>query len=200
LWFVASGLPGAIGGAIVVGYIPRQAFDWLFAGVLSALGVWLVTRGAVQRIQPPVSGRTVVQRMLRDREGNTFLYAFPMWKGVAISAAVGFVSSLLGIGGGVVHVPVMATVLHFPVHIAAATSHFVLAFMSAEGTAVHVYTGTLSWDQPLARAVLIGAGAIPGAQLGAWIARRVHGGVIIRALAGALVLVGARLALKAISE
>ena len=198
-WFALATLPGAVAGAIVVAYIPRRAFDGIFAAVLVALGVWLAFRAANVAIQPPVTGRGVVQRIIRDRQGNTFAYAFQLWKGVVISTGVGFVSSLLGIGGGILHVPIMATVLHFPVHIATATSHFVLAFMAAEGTGVHFATGELGWNSSLAKAALIALGAIPGAQLGAVLSRRVHGTLIVRALAGALVLVGARLALKAIS-
>lgn len=197
--FAASTLPGAVGGAILVGYIPRQAFDGMFATLLIGMGLWLMFRSQVQPLLEPVSGWSVVTRNITDARGNTFVYSFQMWKGVAISLAVGFISSLLGIGGGIIHVPVMAAVLHFPVHIAAATSHFVLAFMAAEGTAVHLTTGTLTWDESLAQAVLIGVGAIPGAQVGARLARKLHGGIIIRALAAALVLVGLRLALSALS-
>jgi hypothetical protein len=196
-WFAVATFPGAVAGALVVGYIPRQTFDGLFALVLVAIGAFLMFRGQSNAIRPPVTGRGVVHRQITDSQGNTFRYSFQMWKGVVISSGVGFVSSLLGIGGGIIHVPVMASTLHFPVHIAAATSHFVLAFMSAEGTAVHLATGTLEWDRSLLQAVLIGAGAIPGAQLGAWLSRRIHGTLIIRALAGALMLVGARLALQA---
>jgi uncharacterized membrane protein YfcA len=196
-WFALATLPGAIAGAILVGYIPRRTFDALFAAVLVLLGSFLLFRRQSNAIRPPVTGRGVVHRELTDSHHNTFRYSFQMWKGVTISAGVGFLSSLLGIGGGIIHVPVMATTLHFPVHIAAATSHFVLAFMSAEGTAVHLSTGALEWDRTLAQAVLIGAGAIPGAQLGALLSHRVHGNLIIRALAGALMLVGARLALQA---
>lgn len=199
-WFAVGTFPGAIAGSIVVAFIPRRTFDALFAAALVALGAWLFLRSGRQAIQPPVTGRGVVHRDLRDREGNRYVYSFHLWKGVAISTGVGFVSSLLGIGGGVVHVPVMATVLHFPVHVAAATSHFVLAFMAAEGTAVHFGTGALGWDRALAQACLIAAGAIPGAQLGAMLSHRIHGHAIIRALAAALMLVGLRLALKALTE
>lgn len=195
--FAIATFPGAVAGAFAVGYIPRRTFDALFAAVLIILGTYLTFRSQVQEIHAPVRGRGVVRREITDGQGHTFVYSFQMWKGVLISLGVGFVSSLLGIGGGIIHVPVMATVLHFPVHIAAATSHFVLAFMSAEGTAVHLADGTLSWDRSLAQAVLLGVGAIPGAQVGARLSHRLHGGIIIRALAGALVLVGLRLALKA---
>lgn len=198
-WFVAGTFPGAIAGAIVVGYIPRREFDAMFATVLIVLGAFLMLRSTSNLISDPVTGRGVVRRRITDVHGNTFAYSFHLWKGVLISTFVGFMSSLLGIGGGIIHVPVMATMLHFPVHIAAATSHFVLAFMAAEGTAVHFATGALTWDRSLVQALLIGAGAIPGAQVGALLSHRLHGGVIIRALAAALMLVGVRLALKAIS-
>ncbi|MCC7364138.1 MAG: sulfite exporter TauE/SafE family protein [Dehalococcoidia bacterium] len=197
MWFGLATLPGAVGGAVLVGFVPRRLFDAIFAATLILLGAFLALRSNRQAIQPPVTGRGVVRRQITDSQGNRFFYAYPLWKGLAISAAVGFISSLLGIGGGVIHVPVMATILHFPVHIATATSQFVLAFMSAEGTAVHFTTGTLQWDRSLAQAALLAAGAIPGAQLGARLAHRLHATAIIRALAAALVLVGLRLGLKA---
>lgn len=197
-WFILGTFPGAIGGALVVSYIPRRAFDSMFAIVLISIGLYLMFRSTVQAIRAPVTGKGVVHRSITDGQNNTFVYSFHMWKGVAISTGVGFLSSLLGIGGGIIHVPVMATVLHFPVHIAAATSHFVLAFMAAEGTAVHLANGTLHFDEALGQAVLIGLGAIPGAQVGARLSHRLKGDMIIKALAGALILVGLRLALKAL--
>lgn len=199
-WFAVATLPGAVAGAIVVGYIPRRGFDAMFAVVLIGLGLVLLLRRASNAIQPPVTGWSTVRRQITDRSGHTYFYSFQMWKGVAISAGVGFVSSLLGIGGGVIHVPVMATVLHFPVHIAAATSHFVLAFMALEGTGVHFATGDLAWDRSLFQAAMLALGAVPGAQIGAYFSRRVHDRHIIQALAVGLVLVGVRLALKALAE
>lgn len=196
-WFALSTLPGAIAGAIVVGFIPRRVFDAGFACVLGAIGVFLLVRRSNQGIVPPVTGWGTVRRRLTDANGNTFFYSFKMQRGIGLSAGIGFLSSLLGIGGGIIHVPVMATVLHFPIHIAAATSQFVLMFMAAEGTVVHFSTGTLHWDSSLGKAVILAAGAIPGAQSGAWLSRRVRGGIILRALAAALILVALRLGLKA---
>jgi uncharacterized membrane protein YfcA len=196
-WFALATLPGAVAGAIVVGYIPRRGFDAMFAVVLVVIGGVLLFRRASNAIHPPETGWSTVTRQVTDRQGHTYFYSFQMWKGIAVSSIVGFVSSLLGIGGGVIHVPVMATMLHFPVHIAAATSHFVLAFMALEGTGVHFATGALSFDRSFLQAVMLAIGAVPGAQLGAVLSRRVHDQHIIRALAAALIVVGLRLALKA---
>lgn len=198
-WFVLGTLPGAIAGAIVVGYIPRQLFDAIFAAVLIILGAFLALRSNRQAIIEPVTGRGVVRRLIRDRNGNTFVYSFHLWKGVLTSTGVGFISSLLGIGGGIIHVPIMTSLLHFPVHIATATSQFVLTFMSAEGTGVHIINGNIGWNSALFQAALLSVGAIVGAQAGARLASRLHGGMIIRALAASLIIVGVRLAIKAAS-
>ena len=195
LWFTAGTFPGAIVGAVAVGYVPRRGFDAIFAITLCVLGVYLALRSNRQAIHEPVTGRGVVRRLITDRYGNTFAYSFQLWKGVILSGAIGFVSSFLGIGGGVVHVPTMTTILHFPVHIATATSFFVLTFMSAEGTVVHLSTGALA--EGFDKAVLLAIGAVPGAQAGAYLSRRVHSTVITRSLAGSLVVVGTRLGLKA---
>ena len=197
-WFAAGTFPGALIGALVVGYIPRRTFDGMFAVVLGGIGLFLLLRKLGTAIQPPVTGRGVVTREIRDKDGVLYFYSFQLWKGVAMSAIIGFLSSLLGIGGGVIHVPVMATMLHFPVYIATATSQTVLAFMAGEGTIVHFATGTLTWDRALWQAALLAVGAVPGAQIGARLARRIRSATILRALAVALLLVAARLALKAI--
>jgi hypothetical protein len=196
-WLAAGTLPGALAGVYAVGFVPRRAFDAIFATLLGAVGLWLLVRRTATAIRTPISGRWVLTRQLRDRDGIRYFYAFHIWKAVGLSAGIGFFSSLLGIGGGVVQVPVMATVLHFPIHIATATSQTVLVVMSGEGTAVHMATGNLGWDRALGQAALIAVGAVPGAQVGAAAARRLHGGVILRLLALALVLVAVRIGLKA---
>ncbi len=198
LAFAAGTFPGAVGGALIVGHMNRQVFDGLFAFLMIALGVYMILRRQGTAIVDPVRGWGVVRRRITDRQGNTFVYSFQPWKGVIISVAVGFLSSMLGIGGGVIHVPIMTSYLHFPVHIAVATSQFVLALMAGQGTAVHFVTGTLAWNDSLLKAGLLASGAIPGAQVGALISRRLHGSVVVRVLSVALVLVGVRLAVKAV--
>lgn len=197
LLFALATLPGAVAGTFVVGLLPRRAFAALFAGALGILGSYLVLRRRTQHIREPLSGRGVMERRIRDRTGVTFTYSYRLWQGMAISVAVGFVSTLLGIGGGIIHVPIMAIVLRFPVHIATATSHFVLAGLALEGSLTHFASGELGWDEPFARASLIALGAIPGAQIGARLAHRIPGHLIIRALAAALILVALRLAFVA---
>jgi uncharacterized membrane protein YfcA len=195
-WLAAGTLPGAVGGALVVGQFPRRGFEGLFAGVLAVLAVYLLVRRGGTGIVEPVSGHRVSRRRLRDAYGNTFVYSFHMWKGVAGAALTGFLGALLGIGGGVINVPMLSVVLHFPVHIAVATSQLVVAAMAGQSTAVHIASGTLGWNSVLLQAGLLAAGALPGAQVGARLARRFQGEVITRVLAVCLLIVGVRLGLR----
>ncbi|MEX2445922.1 MAG: sulfite exporter TauE/SafE family protein [Dehalococcoidia bacterium] len=197
LIFAAATLPGAVVGAVVVGHISREVFNLIFAGALALIGLSLLLPRPQSVIRPPLRGRGVLRREVTDRTGTTYIYGYRIWQGVAISLGVGFVASLLGIGGGIVHVPVMAVVLHFPVHIATATSQFVLALMAGQASSVHFVTGTLGWNETLARAGIIAVGAIVGAQFGAAFSQRVQGVTIIRVLGVAMLLVSLRLAFTA---
>ena len=191
--FAVATLPGAVAGAVLVGYIPRHLFNVIFAIALGAIGGWLMLSRQATAIREPLAGRGVLRRRITDHTGFTYVYGYRLWHGLSISAVVGFISSLLGIGGGIVHVPVMVVMLRFPVYVATATSHFVLALMALEATLVHIADGTLAWNIVLARASAIAAGAIVGAQGGAYFSHRVRGDTILRALGGALILVAARL-------
>jgi uncharacterized membrane protein YfcA len=137
-----------------------------------------------------------MSRRMIDPDGTVQSWSYNPVLGVAVSVVIGFVSSLLGIGGGFIHVPVMVDLLNFPVHVASATSHFTLTVMSAVGSAVHLLTGTLVGGA--ARVVPLSIGVVIGAQMGARLAQRMRGAWIIRALVLALAFVGARLIFKAL--
>jgi uncharacterized membrane protein YfcA len=89
-WFIAGTFPGAIAGAIVVGYVPRRTFDAIFATALCLIGGFLILRRASNAIRPPVTGRGVTHRQITDLHGDTFRYSFHLWKGILISVGVGF--------------------------------------------------------------------------------------------------------------
>lgn len=193
--FAIATLPGSVAGALLARSIPRGPFDIAFALVLFALAIVVVRVRSDQG--PPAPGRRAwgrVPRELVDAEGTVHRYHVEMPLGMAISFVVGFASSLLGIGGGFIHVPALIAVLGFPVHIATATSHFVLAVMATVGTVTHILAGDLDATWP--RAVYLGLGAVIGAQVGARLSRRVRGALIVRILAAALVIVAFRLALQ----
>jgi uncharacterized membrane protein YfcA len=151
-------------------------------------------------MQAPLRGRFVLTREMQGTdEGQVFRYSYNVVYGALLSAGIGLLSSLLGIGGGVFQVPVMINLLRFPVHVATATSQFVLLFMSGEASAVHLASGHLAGEN-LVRVLLLTLGVVPGAQLGARLAQRFRGHTIARLLAVALVVVGLRLLWAGIAE
>lgn len=197
--FSIATIPGAILGALSTAYVPRGVFDLLFGVLMIVAAIYLWTSGgeesAVQSYRKGDSDsdprpRRMV-RDLTDAEGVRYHYAYNPVTGVLLSLVVGFISSLLGVGGGFIHVPILTRLLDFPVHIATATSHFVLAIMSLTGTLVHVAQGV--FVRGLRRTALLAIGVLIGAQAGAWMSNRVGGKMIIRGLAVALAFVGVRL-------
>ena len=189
--FALATIPGAILGALTTAYIPRRTFDMV-------LGLLMLFGAAVLLWRPPrdlkireSNAQPDLVRTLNKTDGAAQMYSYPLYLGVGLSLIVGYLSSLLGIGGGIIHVPVMVQILNFPVHIATATSHFVLAIMALTGTVVHILTGT--FHRGVWRTLALSLGVLLGAQLGAWLSQRVHGEWILRGLAIALGLVGLRL-------
>lgn len=195
LIFALASVPGVVSGAIVVHYVPERLFSTMF-GVLLLGVAYVALRKRTETIREPLRGKGIVVRRVQDPDGRTFVYAYRLWQGVAISVGVGFISSLFGIGGGIIHVPAMIMLLHIPVPIAVATSQFVLSFMAGGGSAVHLVDGSLAGDQ-LTRAIALAVGAVPGAQVGALIAQRIKSRVVLRLLGGSIVILAARLILHA---
>ena len=81
----------------------------------------------------------------------------------ASGSLAGFVSGLLGIGGGLVMVPLMAGWLGMPLKRALGTSLLAIVALVVPGTIVHAALGHIDW--PLFLVVTLGA--VPGARLGA---------------------------------
>lgn len=195
--FALLTVPGSILGVLTTQVVDRSTFDIAFGIILFAMAVFLFVRGGKK-----TSGQVLtvkkgwISQKLTDRAGETYQYAYDVKKGGILSVAVGYFSPLLGIGGGIIHVPAMVEWLRFPVHIATATSHFILAIMASVSVAVHYYEG--SYDVPEITHMVFGLalGIVPGAQLGAYLSGKLNGKVIIRALSLALMLVGLRILLS----
>jgi hypothetical protein len=192
--FAVATLPGAVGGALVVGVVSRSFFNGIMGAVLAFLAVWLL---AGERWPLPAPKRGLERRSLVDRAGDTYAYDVPLRRGALYSLGVGFLSSFLGIGGGVIHVPLLVRALGFPTHVATATSHFVLAIMAGTGTLTHVALGSFAHGHGIRRAASLSVGVVAGAQLGAHISLRLRGAMIQGLLAFALVALAIRLLLAA---
>ena len=197
LIFALFTIPGSILGVLTTQYISSGFFNILFGTLLIVLSVYLI----VKQNQPMVSQVTDATQKrwkhhsLTDHSGISYNYTFNQTRGILISILVGYISPVLGIGGGIIHVPALVQWLQFPVFIATATSHFILAIMATVSVIVHAIKGSYNDPKILHMVIGLTIGVIPGAQLGAWLSHKLKSKTIIQVLAVCLGLVGIRILL-----
>lgn len=154
LLIAAGGLPGSIGGAIVATRISAQLFDWVLAALLIAVSFDMV----VNR-----------EKRLTNRASLEGTQAsMPALHCVGLGLLVGFVSSLFGIGGGVIVVPSLLYFSTLPAHMISATSHFAIFLTSPVGLATHWWQRDIRWEFVLPLAL----GGIIGGPIGARLSLR----------------------------
>ncbi len=175
--FAMAAMPGAFLGAYATSLLPRAVFDRAMAGMLVVIAAYLLWRST--------------HPLPKQSDHDFRLDPAKFKQGCAVSAGVGFASSILGIGGGIIHVPALIYMLGYPVHIATATSHFVLALTSLAAVAEHVVHQ--SYAENFSTAIVMAVGAIAGAQSGARLSSRVKGPIIVRVLAVAQIIAGLRI-------
>jgi uncharacterized membrane protein YfcA len=195
LMFAAATIPGAIFGAWSTQHIPKNAFDIIFGILMIGLAIYLFfkSRNLATSTVAYVRG---VKRHIVEKDGTEHNYHFRPGIGIVISLFIGYLSSMLGIGGGIIHVPVLVHLLNFPIHIATATSHFTLAISALAGTIEHIREGTL--NEVVWPTIYISLGVYTGAKIGAKLSKFVKGAFIIRGLSLALAFVGLRILLGAL--
>jgi uncharacterized membrane protein YfcA len=193
--FAIATLPGTILGTLVTNYIPISLFNILFGLFMILFACIIIIKSKMGDNSAPYDKKGLfrARRKLTDLANHHADFSFNMAAGIIISIFVGFISGLLGIGGGIVHVPALVF-LGFPAHFATATSHFVLSISSFTSLVVHITNGSL--NNTVKMAVCIGIGAIVGAQVGARLSNKFKGSVIMICLAVALMLVGVRIFIK----
>lgn len=190
LIFSSASVPGSVIGANITTLLSRGLFQSLFGVVIIIVAIYLFVRPQKHKSRIAVIFGKTARRVL-DTGDNIYTYSFSIVQGMIIAFAIGLVSGLLGIGGGIIHVPALTQVLGFPAHIATATSHFVVAITTLAAVTAHIVTGAFTTG--IRRAAVLSTGAVIGAQLGARLSQKVSGVWIIRLLAIGLASVGIRL-------
>jgi uncharacterized membrane protein YfcA len=145
-WAVGPGIAGAVIGAYLTEFVNAH----LLLIVTSALIGWTAVEVVLGR-KPRIPWE----------KGAT-----PGWKYCAIGLAAGFVSGLLGVGGGIVMVPAFTVLIGMPLRRALGTSLVIISALVVPGTIVHWALGHIDWAIFLALTL----GVVPGARIGARIA------------------------------
>ncbi len=155
---------GSLLGGLTAHLFSEATLQRLF-GVVTVLSAISVLRRMNRRnvmLHPDADPGALGGRFHEHESGGVVTYRvrrLPL--GLAASFVAGNVSSLLGIGGGVIKVPVLNAWCGMPMRAAAATSAFMIGVTATGGAIIYYGLGDLS---PLAAAP-----AVLGVQLGSWL-------------------------------
>ncbi|RLP28339.1 sulfite exporter TauE/SafE family protein [Mesorhizobium sp. YM1C-6-2] len=118
---------------------------------------------------------------MRFRASKLFVSVIPV---IGLGAGIGFLSSIMGVGGGFIMVPALIYLLKVPTNVVVGTSLFQIIFVAAYTTIVHAST---SHTVDIVLAFMLMIGGVAGAQYGAKAGQRLRGEQL-RALLALLVL------------
>jgi uncharacterized membrane protein YfcA len=194
LQFAAAAAPAGWLGAYGTSFLSRQLFDLAFSALILSLATFIFLRPTPTHHDYRATSRETIHRLI-DFKGNSFVYAFSSRRGILLSLGIGLVSSMLGIGGGPFYVTMLVYPLHFPLHVATATTQFMLMIISLSWSSAHFIAS--GFEHGIFRTLFLGVGVLIGAQVGARLSQRVAGTVISRVMAGGLLLIGIRLVIHA---
>lgn len=191
---MATAVGGLLGGLTAQLVSQRQLF-LLFAGTLGILSAVMARRSGRRNVIPDDGGEHG-RLGGRLREGDVdYLYRFKRLPlGLAASLGAGAISGLLGLGGGIVKVPVLAAFCGIPIKVAAATSTFMIG-VTATASAL-IYYGHGDVDPRMAAAVCLGA--LPASLAGARLSSQVEARALKLLLALVLLGVGLRMGWEAL--
>lgn len=190
---VATTIGGLGGGLAAALLTPAQLF-MIFGATLSAMGMVMALRSGRRNV---IADLSIDPGMLggRIQEGDQHyvyrLRRLPIALGASLVA--GAISGLLGLGGGIIKVPVMNAFCGIPIRVAAATSAFMIGVTAAASVFVYYARG----DMVLALCGAVALGALPGSIVGAHLSHRVDVRALKILLAVVLFAVGARMAWEA---
>jgi uncharacterized protein len=148
LWMSSLGLVGAVLGAFATEWVDPTLLLLATAALLGWQAAGII-RGPRRR------GSAASQDTVR----SPGVYA-------AIGGGAGVASGLLGIGGGLVMVPLLSGWCRMPLKRALGTSLLTIPALVIPGTIVHAALGNIDWGL----ALFLTIGAVPGARIGATIA------------------------------
>ncbi len=191
LLFATTTIPGSLAGAYIAEAISEELLVLIFALFL----VYVASRMIFPfnfGLKSLITRKECPMRRLTDSEGRVFEYHEDLVRGLPLSFFAGLSSGLLGIGGGTLMVPILHFVLCFPMHLAVATSAFTMIFTSISGVSTHFSLGNVQLEY----GILLGVGAVLGAQIGAYVAKRTSSKNLRRIFGSVLVIIGLRMILE----
>lgn len=169
-WTAGAGVFAAVGGALLTDVVPGGGRPlMLLTAVLIAFSAYRLGRPTLRVEEPSdvaVEGATDAGPGAEFPEPGA-RHSEP-WRLVLIGLGAGGLSGLLGIGGGLVLVPLFTGWIRLPIKVALGTSLACVAVLAVPGTITHTLLGHIDWLYALPLCL----GVVPGARFGSHLAIR----------------------------
>jgi uncharacterized membrane protein YfcA len=164
----ALSIPGAITGALLSNEISIENFKAYFAIILIVTGLYITYKNSI-----------IKEKSAKESKSTSFDLLFYVG-----SFAAGIVSSLFGIGGGIIFVPLMILVLRMAMLRAGPTSQLTLLISSTAGVLTHSILGHPDY----VHGAYLAIGAFVGGQIGARLSYRLEESILQKLLS--IILIG----------
>lgn len=175
-----AAIPGSVAGAILASHVSGKIFDLLYAGLLAIIAVDIIRRAK----------RREAGAELETQKTGGSQRSIGGW--AAAGVVIGFVSSLFGVGGGVIAVPLLLYFTKRPLQTVTATSTTIIALTAPIGIIVYASAHNIQW----APALTLGAGGLVGGLIGARLASRISTGQLSLLLATAMIAAAVAMVLR----
>lgn len=188
LLLAAGAVPALFVGYYILHILAPPVFDLLFSVFLIAVISYIV----VSRTRKKDDGKEKGNHPRGDDNDDKV----PLKPHITLPAAFigGMASSLFGIGGGAILMPIQVGLLKMEIKKAIATSMFVIMIVTFIRVAIS--TGEMEWGF----AIPIALGAVLGAQIGARIVKKVKARYLLYTLAAFLISIALYMAYSAFTE
>jgi uncharacterized membrane protein YfcA len=169
-WTAGAGIFAAVSGALLTDLVPGDGH------LLMLLTAGLVAFSAYRLSRPVAVVETPADLLVEgvtDAGPGAELHRdgalrADWWRLVLVGVAAGGMSGLLGIGGGIVMVPLFTGWVRLPIKAAIGTSLACVGVLAIPGTITHMLLGHIDWLYALPLCI----GIVPGARLGSHLAIR----------------------------
>ncbi len=184
---------GALAGGITVILISGRVLEAIFGLVLLYV-VYSMNRLPKEEVDAHPTG-VLDTEFVDPLSGKRIRYGIKnLSAGLGASFLAGNISGLLGIGGGIIKVPIMSLVMGMPLKAAIATSNFMIGVTAA--TSAIIYYGRGYIDPQIA--IPTALGILVGAQLGSRVGGRLRTVTLKRLFLGLLVIFAIQMLWKSI--
>lgn len=178
--------PGAYFGAWLTTLLNSRDLGLIFGFFLIGVAIYIIADLNNLRRSPNQETKARMSDIELVKSGKTLAL------GAGLSFFGGLASGLLGIGGGLLMVPIMTFAMGMAIHSATATSMFTMIFTSISGVAQHYQANHINFEY----ALLLALGAIFGAQVGAFTSKRISSKNLRRVFGIVVIVSGVNMILK----